>query len=207
MPCVLPWPDKFPIFPTGAGCVTLLATFGSHYKDDDHWKDLDPCLGWCFWLMLAVAAGTCALGFISVYYAQKDQWKPLPKVAPLQQRSWRRASNASQISISKSKKIIIFRTEEYNSANMVLPQTTHQPADWDAQETISLKFPILDLPQISYIDKHNLLYFVSLHRYSHNIPVYLMFTLWDYTGGHTTLGMSTTDWDLDLHQLMVSANQ
>ena len=29
-------------------------------------------------------------------------------------------------------------------------------------------------------------YLVGLHRYSHNIPVYLMFTLWVYTGGHTT---------------------
>ena len=58
--------------------VITLALIGGKYTGDERWKDLDPELGWCFWLAMCACILVCLLGVLGWKY---DEMKKSPPAA------------------------------------------------------------------------------------------------------------------------------
>ena len=58
--------------------VITLALLGGSYHGDERWKDLDPELGWCFWLAMSACILVCLLGALGWIY---DEMKKSPSEA------------------------------------------------------------------------------------------------------------------------------
>ena len=58
--------------------MITLALLGGSYHGDKRWKDLDPELGWCFWLAMTACILVCLLGALGWLY---DEMKKSPPAA------------------------------------------------------------------------------------------------------------------------------
>ena len=58
--------------------VITLALLGGKYTGDERWKDLDPELGWCFWLAMSACILVCLMGALGWIY---DEMKKSPSEA------------------------------------------------------------------------------------------------------------------------------
>ena len=66
------------ILSTAVLSVITLALIGGKYTGDERWKDLDPELGWCFWLAMCACILVCLLGALGWIY---DEMKKSPPAA------------------------------------------------------------------------------------------------------------------------------
>ncbi|XP_076449228.1 uncharacterized protein LOC143285706 [Babylonia areolata] len=137
------------------GSLTTLAILADHYRDDGPWKDLNPALGWCFWLVVA----STVLNFlmIGVSYKRdeirKSTGSPAVSQAPSNPPP-RRASNASTISLDGRRKVTIFHTSTStptrggsNVGGESAGVNNPGPSPSSRQRGEGERFPVLALPR------------------------------------------------------------